>query len=520
MVRTSYNPILLSFAPVISKATIEASMPVIENKGMIRRWLTRNADEVAPLAAKGEVNLRNIGDQTVTVFRKDAKGNILGTDIYPSLKSLQADANRLGNAVPAEAPKFRIGVNDEVMFGLSGKKFQAYSQNGAIRLERLADAGSNIPVARSTVATVLRASADDMGRVERAINFVRNQGSDAIEATRAGLIKTADLIRSGDLIDRLTNGQVIGRVLRNSDFEKAATLSDKRLISLGFGRIDTPSGVTGTLYRNYKTGVEILRDGERVLQVTANGKTLKVNWDGDKVTSFIMPDGTLRSVVPRGGKFNAPSLAELGPVEDGRIRLYRATYDATTADLAKPLSAVELQRLEAIKKKIAESGEESLSRLERIQYGNLKPYVQAADPKKFYTSLEEALEAAGKREDGIRPTILVFDDVRTPSHVAGGYDLPADLALQAKQHPQSFTNTLNNGTWMTNVTAAEASAATHYGAQIVRDVGFRINANGFQLILNAVRRGKLFQVMRYLIFKACFLIRTTYLWSGLKAVPF
>jgi len=461
---------------------VEASMPVIENKGMIRRWLTRNADEVAPLAAKGEVNLRNIGDQTVTVFRKDAKGNILGTDIYPSLKSLQADANRLGNAVPAEAPKFRIGVNDEVMFGLSGKKFQAYSQNGAIRLERLADAGSNIPVARSTVATVLRASADDMGRVERAINFVRNQGSDAIEATRAGLIKTADLIRSGDLIDRLTNGQVIGRVLRNSDFEKAATLSDKRLISLGFGRIDTPSGVTGTLYRNYKTGVEILRDGERVLQVTANGKTLKVNWDGDKVTSFIMPDGTLRSVVPRGGKFNAPSLAELGPVEDGRIRLYRATYDATTADLAKPLSAVELQRLEAIKKKIAESGEESLSRLERIQYGNLKPYVQAADPKKFYTSLEEALEAAGKREDGIRPTILVFDDVRTPSHVAGGYDLPADLALQAKQHPQSFTNTLNNGTWMTNVTAAEASAATHYGAQIVRDVGFRINANGFQFL--------------------------------------
>jgi hypothetical protein len=459
---------------------VEASMPVADTRSLFTRLLRRGTDDVAPLATKGEVNLRNTGDSLVTVIRKDAKGNVVGTDVYPSLSSLQADARRLGNAVPTEAPKFPVGQHDEVILGL--KKFTAYSQNGAIRLERLADAGSTIPVERSLVATVLRASADDMGRVERVINAVRNQGSDIFESTRGIYNRVAEGIRSGELLDRLRNGDVLGRVLHNSNFEKAATLTDKRLISLGFAKIETPIGVTGSIFRNYKTGVEIVRHGDRVVQVTANGRVLKINWNAvtNKVESMVMPDGTLREVVPRGGKFNAPSLAELAPVEEGKIRLYRATFSPTNADLATPLTARETQRLATITKQIEEKGMDSLSPIQRIQYSNLKPYLEAANARKFYTSLDEALEAAGKGDKGVRPTILVYDDLVSPSHIAGGVDLPAELALKAKQHPLSFTNTLNDGTWMASI--AEASAVTHYGAQVVRDVGFRINANGFSFL--------------------------------------
>lgn len=466
---------------------VEASMPVAENRGLFRRWLSRGSDDAVPLATKGEVNLRNIGDGSITVIRKDAKGNILGTEVYKDLKTLQAEARRLGSAIPDEAPKIPIGRNDEVMFGLNGQKFQAYSQNGAIRLERLANAGSEIPVVRSGVATVLRASADDMGRLERAINYVRNQGSDVFEAARASYNRVADQIRSGELIDRLRNGDVLGRVLKNNDFETAATLTDKKLISLGFGKIDTPLGVTGTLYRNFRTGVEILREGERVVQVTANGKTLKINWSGDKVASFLMPNGEIRNVIPVGGKFKAPSLRELPELAEGQARLYRATFSPTDLDLARSMTAREANRFQRLAARVEANGVDSLNRFQKREYERLLAISEAGKTRTFYNTIEEAVAAAklaraGKTDGNLEPTIFVLD-VNAKNRTVygpGPVELRTLLASRAKQHPLSFTNNLNDGSWMLSL--AEASAASHYGAQITRDVGFRINASGFQFL--------------------------------------
>ncbi|MDX2107246.1 MAG: hypothetical protein SFY67_12665 [Candidatus Melainabacteria bacterium] len=465
---------------------VEASMPVAENRGLFRRWLSRSSDDAVPLATKGEVNLRNIGDGSITVIRKDAKGNILGTEVYKDLKTLQAEARRLGSAIPDEAPKIPIGRNDEVMFGLNGQKFQAYSQNGAIRLERLANAGSEIPVVRSGVATVLRASADDMGRLERAINYVRNQGSDVFEAARASYNRVADQIRSGELIDRLRNGDVLGRVLKN-DFETAATLTDKKLISLGFGKIDTPPGVTGTLYRNFRTGVEILREGERVVQVTANGKTLKINWAGDKVASFVMPNGEIRNVIPVGGKFKAPSLRELPELADGQARLYRATFSPTDLDLARSMTSREANRFQRLAARVEANGVDSLNRFQKREYERLLAISEAGKTRTFYNTIEEAVAAAklaraGKTDGNLEPTIFVLDvNARNRTvYGPGPVELRTLLASRAKQHPLSFTNNLNDGSWMLSL--AEASAASHYGAQITRNVGFRINASGFQFL--------------------------------------
>ncbi|MCW5821903.1 MAG: hypothetical protein KIT34_03820 [Cyanobacteria bacterium TGS_CYA1] len=465
--------------PKRSTYLVEASMPVTESKGLFRRLFTSKADDVAPLATKGEVNLRNIGEGSITVIRKDAKGNILGHDVYPDLKALKAEAAKKGTPLPTEAPKFALGRNDEVLFPRTSEKFKAYSQNGAIRFERLANAGSDIPAIRTGVATVLRASADDMGRLERVINAVRNRGSDVFESARSAYTKVADQIKSGELIDRLRYGGVLGRVLRKNDFETAATMTDKKLISLGFGIKDAPVGFKGTVYRNYQTGVEIWREGNRVVQVTANGRTLKINWSGDKVASFLMPDGTLRSAIPFGGKFKAPSLRELPELADGQVRLYRATYSPSEVDLASRLTAKELKRLERLAARLEEKG--SLNRFQKAEYDRLLAIRDAGRTRTFYRSPEEAIAAAGKGKDGVGPTIFVHDMiVKAGRDIPDVVDLPTIIASRAKQHPHSFTNNLNDGTWMVSV--AEASAASHYSAQITRDVGFRINANGFSFL--------------------------------------
>ncbi len=465
---------------------VEVSMPVAESKGLFRRFLGRNTDDAAPLATRGEVNLRNVGEGSIIVFRKDAKGNILKTEVIPDLKALQAEAKRTGASMPKEAPKFALGRNDEIMLGSSGQKFQAYSQNGAIRLERLATATTRneIPVIRSGVATVLRANADELGRVERVVNAVRNQGSDVFEYARAAYTKVADQIRSGELIDRLRNGYTLGRVLKNNDFEKAATMTDAKLASLGFGRIDPPTGFKGTLYRNYQTGVEILRDGDRVVQVTANGRTLKINWSGDKVASFVMPDGEIRTVVPHGGNYKAPSLRELPELADGYVRLYRATFSPSDLDLARNLTTREAKRLERLTAKVNESGLESLPKRQATEYQRLLAIKDAGRTRTYYTSIEEAVAAANeiRKADGNgHPTIFVQDVPDKKGRIVSGtYKMPASAASRAVQHPRSFTNNLNDGSWM--ISLAEASAVSHYGAQITRDVGFRINASGFNFL--------------------------------------
>ncbi|MBP7860279.1 hypothetical protein KA183_01245 [bacterium] len=461
------------------KFMVEASMP--EPTSMFQRWIKRNADD---LARKGEVNIRNTGDHPVSIIRKTADG--IETTTLHTLKALQDEATLKGLPKPTEVPKFRVRPGDEVVFPATGEKFKAYSQNGAIRLERLANEGSEIPVIRNGVATVLRANADDLGRVERAANVLRNRGSDASEYVRAAYTKVADQIRSGELIDRLRNGYTLGRVLRNNDFEKAATMTDVKLASLGFGRIDPPAGFKGTLYRNYQTGVEILREGDRVVQVTANGRTLKINWSGDKVASFVMPDGEIRTVIPHGGNYKAPSLRELPELAAGYTRLYRATFSPSDVDLARSLTAREVRRLERLTAKVNESGLESLPKRQATEYQRLLAIEKAGRTREYYTSIEEAVAAANllrKADGNEHPTIFVQDLPNGKDNkrvFSSPYEMRTLAASRAVQHPQSFTNNLNDGSWM--ISLAEASAVSHYGAQITRDVGFRINASGFTFL--------------------------------------